>query len=55
MSGQRTRTWRPSAAPVARVQDPATVAIFRVISRALKMISAEIDKRCGIEDDEGTG
>lgn len=54
MTAQRTRTWHPPSPPVARVQDPATVAIFRVISRALKMISAEIDKRCGIEDDEGT-
>lgn len=50
----RARTWHPPAAPVARVQDPATAAILRTISRALKMIIAEIDRRCGVEDDEGT-
>ena len=47
-----TRTWHPPAAPLSRVQDPATVALFRVVSRALKMIVAEIDKRCGLEGDE---
>jgi hypothetical protein len=54
MTGRRaeTRTWHPPAAPVARVQDPAAAALFRVVSRALKMIVAEIEKRCGIEDDE---
>lgn len=46
-----TRTWHaaPTAAapPVEQVQDPAVRAILRIVSRSLKAICAEIDRRCG--------
>ena len=53
MSQPRARTWHaPAAAPAApvpRVQDPATRAIFLAIARALAMIVAAIRKHCGEE------
>ena len=42
------RTWQPeppTAPPPAQVADPAVRAVLRTVSRALKMISAEIDRR----------
>lgn len=49
-----TRTYRAGedrpAPPVAQVQDPAVRAILRTLSRALRMVCAEIDKRCGAGD-----
>ncbi len=44
------RAWHPAppaSAPPAQVQDPAVRAILRTVSRALLMISAEIDRRVG--------
>ena len=44
------RTWQPeppAAPPPAQVADPAVRAILRTVSRALKMISHEIDIRVG--------
>ncbi len=44
------RTWHREPAappPPSQVQDPAVRAILRTVSRALRMICTEIDRRVG--------
>jgi hypothetical protein len=55
MGRPSTRTWQATpatAAPVARVQDPAVRAILLTTARALAMIVAAIRKHCGDEEGE---